>query len=635
MRKLLFTTVFSVYVIITFAQNDTIKLSSVTISDYYAPKQLKNTARIIQVINKKEISSIPAQSVNELLMQISQVDIRQRGVGNIQSDISIRGGTFNQVLILLNGIIINDPQTGHFNLDLPISLADIQRIEILEGPASNLYGPYALNGAINIVTETQDNKNEIFAKLSGGYFNYYKGAASVKYHTGKVQQLISTGKIGSDGYRNNTDYQTFHGFYQLSAPIRKNNILFQAGLNNKKFGANSFYSATFPEQYEETKTFFSSIKFSGGKKIHYSPLLGWRRRYDYFLLKRNNPDFYKNNHLTDVFQLEIPFHITSKIGNTAFGSGIRKEIIYSTALGDIIRPTVSIPNDTGYYPLGTHRKTFHFFLDHTYFFKNIYLNGGIMINSLNMEKPEVFPSLNISYRFLNYYKWFGLINKSLRYPTFTELYYPGLQNTGNPNLKPEKALSFETGLKLHYKDISGHISLFKRYANNVIDWIKKTDTSIWESSNITTLTTYGTSVSLTYHFNERSNKFLSFKKIIFNYQYVDNIKNETEFISHYALEYLKHKLNLLMVTNFTKNFEWTVTCSYNDRNGQYYDENNILKPYNPYFLINTKLDYSLKNICFFAEIQNILNKEYINFGAIPMPGRMIFIGISLKHFLIY
>jgi len=635
MRYIILFNLFILFRGIGFSQTDTVNLSTVTVSDYYAPKTLKNTARVIQVIDKKEIEKLPAHTVNELLSQIAQVDVRQRGIGEIQSDISIRGGTYNQVLILFNGIMLNDPQTGHHNFDLPVSLENIQRIEILEGTASNLYGPYALNGAINIVTETDSVKNEWFGKLSGGSFNSYNGLISATYHIGQSNQLFSFKKSGSDGYRDNTDYQILHGFYQFNLPIKKNDFFLQAGLNDKKFGANSFYSPDFPNQYEKTKTFFISAKFSGGKRIHYAPSVSWRRHYDYFVLKRDMPEFYKNNHLTDVFQFKIPFYFTNNLGKTAFGTGIHKEIIYSTALGNTIKPTISIPNDTGYYQLGTHRENFYFFLDHTYHIKQFFINGGIMVNSFNLKKPEIFPSLNLAYDFIGHFKWFGLINKSVRYPTFTELYYPGLQNKGNPNLKPEKSLSFETGIKLNDNHINSHFSLFRRHLTDVIDWIKESDTAIWESTNITTLTTYGASFSFSYTFHNPINKHLAIKQINANYQYITSEKNDIDYISHYAMEYLKHQINLSLVTHLFKHFDWAINFNYNDRNGTYYDEKNNKIDYKPYGIFNTKLNFSLKNLSFFVESQNILNKFYINFDSINMPGRTVSIGISIKQYFFY
>jgi len=635
MRFLIFFNLFFLLQQNVFSQTDTVNLSTITISDYYSPKTLKNTARVIQVIDKKEIASLPAHTVNELLSQIAQVDVRQRGVGEVQSDISIRGGTYNQVLILVNGIMINDPQTGHHNFDLPVSLEDIQRIEILEGVASNLYGPYALNGAINIVTETDSVKNNFFGKLSGGSFNSYNGMISATYHIGQSNQLLSFKKSGSDGYRDNTDYQILHGFYQFNLPIKKNKLMLQAGLNDKKFGANSFYTPAFPNQYEKTKTFFSSAKLSGGKHIHYTPSISWRRHYDYFVLKRDNPEFYKNNHLTDIFQSKIPFYFTSNLGKTAFGTGIRKEIIYSTALGDTINPTILIPNDTAHYQLGTQRENFYFFLDHSYKIKKLLINGGIMVNSFNLESPKIFPSLNLAYIFNSYYQWFGLINNAVRYPTFTELYYPGLQNKGNPNLKPEKALSIETGIKLNNEHIISHFSIFRRHSTDVIDWVKVSDTAIWESSNITTLTTYGASFSFSYSFYNSMSRYFSLKKINTNYQYVTSEKNNIDYISHYALNYLKHQINLSLVSTLFKHFDWAIIFNYNDRNGTYYNENNIKTDYKPYEIFNTKLNYSLKNICFFVESQNILNKNYVNFGSVKMPGRIVLVGVSVNQGFFY
>ena len=128
------------------------ELDEVVFTAGRTPIEAQQAARIVTVITKSEIERAPAQNLNDLLRYIAGVDIRQRGPLGAQADISIRGGTFDQTLILLNGGNITDPQTGHHNLDLPIDVESIERIEILQGPSAKSFGPNAFNGAINIIT---------------------------------------------------------------------------------------------------------------------------------------------------------------------------------------------------------------------------------------------------------------------------------------------------------------------------------------------------------------------------------------------------------------------------------------------------------------------------------------------------
>ena len=122
-----------------------------------SPDIYSRESRLVEVITRQKIGSLPAENINSLLKYISGVDVRQRGAEGIQTDISLRGGTFDQVMVLLNGINITDSQTGHHNFNLPVSLQQVERIEVLKGPASRIYGPNAFSGAINIVTKSLFN----------------------------------------------------------------------------------------------------------------------------------------------------------------------------------------------------------------------------------------------------------------------------------------------------------------------------------------------------------------------------------------------------------------------------------------------------------------------------------------------
>ena len=130
------------------------ELSEVSVAGSQSPLSLLQSARIVGVITRQQIESSAAQTVNDLLKSVAGLDVRQRGGFGIQTDISINGSSFDQIIIFLNGVDFSSPHTGHLAADFPVSLADIERIEILEGAASRIYGPSAFGGAINVVTKT-------------------------------------------------------------------------------------------------------------------------------------------------------------------------------------------------------------------------------------------------------------------------------------------------------------------------------------------------------------------------------------------------------------------------------------------------------------------------------------------------
>ena len=167
-----------------------------------------NLAKVINVITREEIASAPVQNIQDVLSSLVNIDVRQRGKNDIQADLSIRGGTFDQTLILLNGIPVNDPQTGHHNLNLPIELSQIERIEILNGPGSRANGPNAYSGAINIVTRIP-KENQVEVRLIGGENGLWKIGTGVSIVGKKVNHYFSANADKSEGYIKNTDFKRF------------------------------------------------------------------------------------------------------------------------------------------------------------------------------------------------------------------------------------------------------------------------------------------------------------------------------------------------------------------------------------------------------------------------------------------
>ena len=136
-------------------------LEEVSVTGSRAPLTKSQAARMVTVLDRQAIAQAPVQSINDLLKYAIGVDVRQRGPIGAQTDISIRGGTSEQIILLLNGINICDPQTGHNAMDLPVDLNDIVRIEVIEGPAGRIYGTSSLVGAINVVTRERGRREGV------------------------------------------------------------------------------------------------------------------------------------------------------------------------------------------------------------------------------------------------------------------------------------------------------------------------------------------------------------------------------------------------------------------------------------------------------------------------------------------
>ena len=132
-------------------KRDTLKEVIITSSRIDLP--FKQNSRTINVISSDQIKNSAATNVVDLLQQVAGVDIRRRGTAGSQADLYIRGGGFDQTLLLIDGIKMDDAQTGHHTMNAALPIEVIERIEIIKGPAARVFGQNAFTGAINIVTK--------------------------------------------------------------------------------------------------------------------------------------------------------------------------------------------------------------------------------------------------------------------------------------------------------------------------------------------------------------------------------------------------------------------------------------------------------------------------------------------------
>ncbi|MCX5657073.1 MAG: TonB-dependent receptor plug domain-containing protein, partial [Candidatus Omnitrophica bacterium] len=236
--------------------------------------------RALDTINYKEIRSYPLYSLADILGYLPSVDVRKRGACGIQADLSIRGSNFEQTLILLDGISLNDTQTGHFNIDLPLTMFDIERIEVLKGQASSLYGPNAFAGVVNIITKKPQGRKFIY-EYSRGEYNLSSHGAYLSFPIEDFCTGISYEYKQASGYKPETEFIQRNFYANTYRSLDNMELSLSGGVMDKDFGASTFYSNLFPREEEHIRTSFSRLELKGE---NFDTAFYYRRHRDNFLL---------------------------------------------------------------------------------------------------------------------------------------------------------------------------------------------------------------------------------------------------------------------------------------------------------------------------------------------------------------
>ena len=563
--------------------------------------------RSIVVLSKEKVKNTPAMSINELLVQVAGVDIRQRGANGVQADAGIRGSTFDQVLILLNGVRMSDPQTGHHSLNIPVDVALIERIEIVKGAGARVYGQNALAGVINIITKVP-NESFLSERVVAGDFNLYDLTVSGGISGKNASHLLSLNRSASDGYQYNTDSEITNAFYSSKLKLGKKAELPQTlsvmgGFTEKKFGANGFYSSPdFVDQYEETQTSVVSVKYENKitKNIAVNASTYWRRNQDEYLFLRQNPSFFRNMHINNTLGVNLNVIATNKLGETAFGVDLSKVWIQSNNLGKRQRDVQTA------------------FLEHKFSLLNerLFVTPGVQASNFSDFDGVFLPGIDASYRISKKVTVFANAGYTYRVPTYTDLFYQGRTNIGNENLNPEVALSYEGGVRAKIGFLKLQASYFVREGNNIIDWTKPDESSPWQPNNLIQLNTQGVDVDLLW-------QPLTIKKISsigVGYTYLNQETGvEDGLLSKYALENLTHQVTAFFAFKYHKHLTHSVNYRYSDRVNL-----------DDYSIVDTKLAYDNGKILIFGEIANLLNQEYRETNLVVMPGRWFRIGVGCK-----
>ena len=614
-------------------------LDEVSVTGSRAPLTKSQAARMVTVLDRKAIAQAPVQSVNDLLKYAVGVDVRQRGPIGAQTDVSIRGGNYEQITILLNGINICDPQTGHNAFDFPVDISDIVRIEVLEGPAGRVYGTSSLVGAINIVTKPT-LPSAVHAEA--GSYGYANVGGRVAFG-GKASHSLSGSYTRSDGYsRNkagklNADYKSGKAFYQGQYDDNEIRVNWHAGISVRDFGSNTFYGAKWDDQFEHTlKTYTAVTAENKQGRLHLKPTIYWNRSQDRFELFRDAPDIYPfNYHRTDVYGVNLNSHFDWVAGRTAIGAELRNEDLVSGNLGEPLSRTHHIHDTDRNYEYGLNRTNMSFVLEHNILLERFTLSAGVVAvkNSWNEMNMRLYPGIDASYRIGSNWKVYASYNTSLRMPSVTELYYSVGGHKADKHLKPEELAAVEGGLQYNSYLVDAKLSVYRNHCKNLIDWIRRSDDvdAPWESVNFTKVNATGIEATLALNLQEMMPAQHILKRLQVDYSYIDQDKVETDGIqSQYTLEYLRHKLVAQLQANLWKRLHANISYRMQDRTGTYTNADGEITEYKPYGIVDARLSWNADNYTMYVEANNLLNKTYVDFGHIPQPGRWWMAGFNIK-----
>jgi iron complex outermembrane receptor protein len=568
---------------------------TVVVTGTYEALPLEESDRSVRVLDVRGPNALTANSVTDFLNQDSSVDLRQRGQNNIQTDISIRGSTFGQTLVLLNGMRLNDVQSGHHNADLPVAIDAVERIEVLKGSGSTLYGSDAVGGVVNFITRPPE-ASEFRLRGALGNFGTNQQRASASLVRGPLAQQLSAYRDFSTGFIPNRDYRNLavSSSTQINTSLGVSEIIL--GHADKPFGAEQFYGNF--NSWERTKTWYALGRQSLGERT--TAALSFRRHTDLFVLYRDRPQVFTNRHAVESWQANL--RRWEQIGTNArfhYGGEFLRDAIVSTNLGRHRRARGAAY--AAYDMRALSRFSFSLGLRDEFF------------GSFNHQLSPTFAAgLWLAPRL----KLRASLSRAFRLPTYTDLYYQDPANLGSPDLRPERAWSAEAGLDYNFNGaVRAELTWFQRRERDGIDYVRRSPTDIWRATNFQSLRFHGAEAALTARLRQRH-------LLDFRYTALHGAQNQLAGVfSKYTFNYPSH----YGVAGYQSTLPGNLLARVRVGAVQRYARN-------PYGVADVYLARNRGRVHPFVQFTNLTDTRYQEIFGVAMPGRGVLAGVELMVF---
>jgi len=564
---------------------------SIVVTGSWEPIPLEEADRTVLSLPVRG-QTLLLNSFADLLKLDPSLDLRQRAPNNVQGDLSIRGATFGQTLVLLNGRRMNDPQSGHHSLDIPVPLESVQSIEVLRGSGSALYGSDALGGVVNIVTAPPEAW-QARLRVAAGNFGVNQESFSVAGLYRRLTQQFTASRDFSSGFVNNRDFRnlSFGSSSRIASGLGTTGI--ELAYSDRPFGAQNFYGA-YPS-WERTKTWFAGLSQSLGERTEAA--VSFRRHTDLFYLFRDNPQRYQNHHSAEGWHTTIRRRDPLRQNITLFtGAEAFSDHIESSNLGIHSRA-----RGAAYAALDIRA------------LQRFSLSAGIRTESYRGAFDQISPTLAAGFWAASKLKFRAAVSRAYRLPTFTDLYYRDPANTGNPLLRPESAWSYEGGADYRPSSVWRlQATVFHRRDRDGIDYMSPSPAGPWLAQNITRLDFTGL----------ESSAALRWRHQVLDWSYTAMHAASTlpsGIYTKYAFNYPVHAGVFSWTANLPAHLTARTRLGALERRGR-----------SPYALWDVYLAQSAKRIRPFAQFTNLSNTRYEEILTVPMPGRALIAGLELS-----
>jgi iron complex outermembrane receptor protein len=569
---------------------------TVVVTAAATPVELASATRTLTVISREQIAAVPAHTVADVLRLVSSVDVRARGERGVQTDFALRGANFGQMLVLVDGVRLNDAQSGHHNGDIPVPLDAVERIEVLHGPGSSLFGADAFGGTVNVITRKGSVSPSLL--LQGGSFGLAAGRGQAAFERGSVTQSISASADRSSGFMYDREFAstTVHARTQIGV-----NSSVAASFLRKAFGANNFYGGNAPSREWTNQTLVAG-------EHRFAPAAGWivtaaasyRTHGDRFMFDRERPLLSDNRHRTHAALASIAG--TRPVSNAAtFTAGAEGggDWIRSTNLGD---HRLSRLSAFGEWRQELGRRT--------------QLDASLRVDRYSEFGGSANPSLGFAWWPSSLVRLRTSAGRAFRVPTFTERFYSDPANLARPEVGPERAWAGEAGADLFLE--SGWVveaTAFGRDDHDVIDWLRATPAERWRTYNIRDVQTRGIEIGARRTWPEGS--FVSA-----SYTGLDVDAEAVDLLSKYVLDYAPHSFTAAASLPLPARFRVSPRLEYRRRTRS--------SGTSDYALLDVRAGRRVGRLLeIFVEGTNLFDVEYQEVAGVAMPGAAMSVAVAI------